>query len=477
MLNLKPEILWKYFEEISKIPRGSGNEERIGEYIFKLAQSKGYKAKKDKVGNVLVEIPASEGSENANITVLQCHLDMVCEKNEGVEHNFKENPIKLNVSGDYLMAEGTSLGADNGIGVAACLNLMDENNLKRGPLELLFTVDEETGLNGAFGLKPDFVKGRQLINLDSEEEGVIYIGCAGGKDTVIKLKAKRKKTFKFKNIYKISIKGLKGGHSGVDIHEGRACANLLISRLLNELLKEIDFELISINGGSKRNAIPREASMLIGTNSKKLKNIIENQKKVFLLEYGKIDADLDIIIEKANSDLKPLEERFKEKLIYFLISIPHGVLKMSFDVKGLVETSTNFATIETRKNEIEIGTSQRSSLSSQLKWASDILFSLGKNLNAKIEQSSGYPGWMPNLSSPLLEKVSKTFERVYNSKPQLKAIHAGLECGIIGQHYEGMDMVSIGPQIENVHSPSERVYIPSVERFYNFLKEILKDLS
>lgn len=477
MLNLKPEILWKYFEEISKIPRGSGNEKRIGEFIYNLAKSKGYKVKKDKVGNILVEIQPSEGSKNANITVLQCHLDMVCEKNEGVEHNFKEDPIKLKVSGDYLMAEGTSLGADNGIGVAACLSLMDENNLKRGPLELLFTVDEETGLNGAFGLKPDFLKGRQLINLDSEEEGVIYIGCAGGRDTVIKLKPKRKKTSKFRDIYKISIKGLKGGHSGVDIHEGRACANLLISRLLNELLKEIDFELISINGGSKRNAIPREASILIGTNSKKLKNIIENQKEIFLLEYAKIDPDLDIKIEKTNSSLKPLEERFKEKLIYFLITIPHGVLKMSFDIKGLVETSTNFAIIETRRNEIEIGTSQRSSLSSQLKWASDILLSLGKNLNAKIKQSSGYPGWKPNLSSPLLEKVSKTYERVFNSNPQLKAIHAGLECGIIGEHYKGMDMVSIGPQIENVHSPSERVYIPSVERFYNFLKEILKDLS
>ncbi|MEJ5165701.1 MAG: aminoacyl-histidine dipeptidase [Thermoanaerobaculia bacterium] len=476
MLNLKPEVLWKYFEEISKIPRGSGNEERVGQYVLDVAKGFGLKAKKDKVGNILVEVPASEGSEGAPVVVLQCHLDMVCEKNEGVEHDFKKDPIKLKVSGDYLMADGTSLGADNGIGVATCLALMEEKEYKRGPLELLFTVDEETGLNGAFGLSSTFVKGRKLINLDSEEEGVIYIGCAGGRDTVLKFKAERKKRSKFKNLYKISIKGLRGGHSGVDIHEGRACANLLITRFLIELLNIRNFELYSISGGSKRNAIAREAFAVIGTD-KDIKKFAENQKRIFLSEYGKIDPGLDIIVEKIKPELKPLDDKFKEKLLNFLSTIPHGVLKMSFDLPNLVETSTNFAIIETREKEIEIATSQRSSLSSGLDWAAGILSSLGKISGAKVEQSKGYPGWKPEPDSELLKKVSSTFERVFGSKPQLKAIHAGLECGIIGEHYKGMDMVSIGPQIENVHSPSERVHIQSVERFYNFLKEILKDLA
>lgn len=476
MLNLKPEVLWKYFEEISKIPRGSGNEEKVGQFVLDTAKNFGLKAKKDKVRNILVEVPPSPGSENSPGVVLQCHLDMVCEKNEGIEHDFKKDPIKLKVLGDYLMADGTSLGADNGIGVAACLSLMEEKNYKRGPLELLFTVDEETGLNGAFGLSPTFVRGRKLINLDSEEEGVIYIGCAGGKDTVLKFKAKRKSRSKFKNFYRVSIKGLKGGHSGVDIHEGRACANLLLTRFLFELLKERDYELVSISGGSKRNAISREAFAIIGTH-KDLKKFARNQKNIFLAEYGKIDPGLDILLEKVKPEFKPLEDKFKEKIINFLFTIPHGVLKMSFDLPNLVETSTNFAIISTSEREIEIATSQRSSLKSGIEWASSILYSLGKIAGAKVEHSKGYPGWKPEPNSELLKNVSQTFERVFGSKPKLKAIHAGLECGIIGEHYKGMDMISVGPQIENVHSPSERVHIGSVERFYNFLKEVLKDLS
>lgn len=477
MLNLKPEVLWKYFEEISKIPRGSGNEEKVAEYVLNTAKSLGLFSKKDKVGNVLVEVPASNGSENSPITVLQCHLDMVCEKNEGVQHDFKKDPIKLKVSGDYLMADGTSLGADNGIGVACSLALMEEKDYKRGPLELLFTVDEETGLNGAFGLTSKFVKGRQMINLDSEEEGVIYIGCAGGKDTVLKLKAKRKKDYKYKNFYKISIKGLKGGHSGVDINEGRACANLLISRFLSELIKEKDYDLISVSGGSKRNAISREAFAVLGIDKFDLENFASKQKKIFLSEYGKIDPQLEIKIDKIKPDFKPLDDKFKLKLINFLLTIPHGVLKMSFDLQGLVETSTNFAIIETKEKAIEVATSQRSSLASGLMWASNILYSIGEIAKAKVEQSQGYPGWKPDPDSLLLKKVSKTFEKFFGKEPKLKAIHAGLECGIIGEHYKGMDMISIGPQIENVHSPSERVNIKSVERFYNFLKETLKDLS
>lgn len=477
MNNLKPEILWKYFEEISKIPRGSGNEEDIGNYILKVAQDFGLKAKKDKVGNVLVKIPASRGFKKSPIVVLQCHLDMVCEKNEGVKHDFTKDPIKLKVSGDYLMADGTSLGADNGIGVSACLALMEEKDYIRGPLEILFTVDEETGLNGAFGLKKSFLKGRQLLNLDSEEEGVLYVGCAGGKDTVLKLKAKRKENNSFKKFFKISVKGLKGGHSGVDIHEGRGNANQFLVRILFDLLKKENYELISIQGGSKRNAIPREAFALIAYDGNGLEEFLKCQEQIFIKEFGKIEPNLRIEMEEASTELKPFKKNFTKKLLQLLLSIPHGVLKMSSEIKGLVETSTNFATISTKNDFVEIATSQRSAIDSQLKWASNIIFSLGKISGAKIEQSKGYPGWTPNLDSKLLKKVSTTFQRFFSKEPLLKAIHAGLECGIIGKHYEGMDMISLGPQIENVHSPSERVHIPSVERFYNFLKEILKDLT
>ncbi len=478
MFNLKPEILWKYFEEISKIPRGSGNEKALGEYILKLSKDFGLKAKKDIVGNIILEIPPTKGKENSPIVVLQCHLDMVCEKNENVKHDFTKDPIKLKIEGDWVMAEGTSLGADNGIGVACCLALMEEkDNFTRGPLELLFTVDEETGLNGAFGLSPDFVKGRKLINLDSEEEYVIYIGCAGGRDTVLKLKTKRKEASNFKNFYKISVKGLKGGHSGVDIHEGRGNANQFITRVLVNLSKEKPYELISINGGSKRNAIPRESQAIIGFDGDGLDKFLLRQREIFLAEFGKIEPKIEIELKRVDVELKPLDDKFKEKLLNLLSSIPHGVLKYSFEIKGLVETSSNFATITTKEKEIEIGTSQRSSISSQLDWASNILSSIGKISKAKVISSKGYPGWKPNLDSPLLLRVSQTFERFFKKKPEYKAIHAGLECGIIGEHYKGMDMISIGPQIENVHSPSERVNIPSVERFYNFLKEILIDLA
>lgn len=476
MLGLKPEILWKHFEEISKIPRQSGKEERVGNHILEFSRKLGYFAKRDEAGNILIEVPASKGKENSEIIVLQCHLDMVCEKNEGVNHDFEKDPIKLKIVNGWVMADGTSLGADNGIGVAACLALMEEKDFIRGPLEILFTVDEETGLNGAFSLSPDFIKGRKLINLDSEEEGVIYIGCAGGKDTILRLKIKRKKEKRFDKTFKISIKGLKGGHSGVDIHLGRANANQLLVRLLKDLSKDKDYEIYEINGGSKRNAIPREAFCILGLNEN-IENFIKNENKIFSIEYGKIDPELKIEISEENTNLMPFEDKSKEKVINLLYSIPHGVLKYSFEIEGLVETSTNFAIITTKENEIEIATSQRSSIESGLEWASNIIEGIGKISKAKIEKSKGYPGWKPELNSLLLKKVTETFEKTYGKKPEYKAIHAGLECGIIGKHYEGMDMVSIGPQIENVHSPSERVNIASVERFYNFLKNILSDLA
>jgi dipeptidase D len=484
MLNLKPELLWKYFEAVAAIPRGSGNEKAAGDYVIAVAKAHGLQADRDAAGNVVVRKPATPGREGVAPVLLQGHLDMVCEKNADVKHDFLKDPIRLRVDGPYVKAMGTSLGADNGIAVAACLALIEDPEAQHGPLEMLFTVEEETGLIGASKLRPGFVKAKRMINLDTEEEGAVYVGCAGGKDTLLTLKARREAAKSRVPAWRIVVKGLRGGHSGVDIHEQRGNAVRILARLLASLRAAPGVKIVSFDGGSKRNAIAREAAAVVHCRDEKnLKAAVRKFEKAVRADLGKVDPGLAIVVEKARPELPPFEDKFAAKLLAFCNALPHGVLKMSQDIPGLVETSTNFAIVATTAKTVEVATSQRSSSADQIDWAAEMIASVGVLAGATVKASSSYPGWKPDLESPILKAVIAKHREyfkdspVVKADPQIKAIHAGLECGIIGERYPGMDMVSIGPLLENVHSPDERVHIESVERFYGFLKAVLRDLA
>ena len=406
---------------------------------------------------------------------------MVCEKNSGSTHNFAKDPLSLRVEGKVVKATGTTLGADNGIGVAYSLALLDEPGAVHGPLELLFTVDEERGLNGANGLASGFIKGRRMLNLDTEEDGALYVGCAGGQDTVMSLRVQRAKEEDVRPAYKLSVTGLRGGHSGCDIHEGRGNANRILVRTLQAMEKRgIPFGLVSIDGGSKRNAIAREAFATFHLAKDLLgaaKDAACEIQATGRLELKGVDDGLSVSVEPCQAAFAPMVPSSQQKLMTFLAAIPHGYTAFSKEIEGLVETSTNFAIITTKKGIVEVCTSQRSSVMSQLAWAADWVASIGRLAGAKVVQSNGYPGWKPNLDSPILKAATATIKRLQGAAPAPKAIHAGLECGIIGDKFPGMDMVSLGPEIRNAHSPDEEVHIDSVRKTYGILLELLKDLA
>ncbi|OYW00897.1 MAG: hypothetical protein B7X11_04285 [Acidobacteria bacterium 37-65-4] len=406
---------------------------------------------------------------------------MVCEKNSGSLHNFTKDPLALRVDGNVVKATGTTLGADNGIGVAMSLALLDEPSAVHGPLELLFTVDEERGLNGANGLASGFIKGRRLLNLDTEEDGALYVGCAGGQDTVMSLRVTRAKTTDDRPAFKLSVTGLRGGHSGCDIHEGRGNANRILVRTLQAMERRgIAFSLVAVDGGSKRNAIAREAFAVFQLNKDLLaavKNAASEVQAMARQELKGLDDGVTLTLEVGKAEMASLLPASQKKLLTFLAAIPHGYTAFSREIPGLVETSTNFAIVTTTQGKVQVATSQRSSVASQLAWAAQWVANVGLLAGAQIVQSDGYPGWKPNLDSPILKAAQKTFLRVIGEEPLPKAIHAGLECGIIGAKYPGMDMVSLGPEIRNAHSPDEEVHIDSVKRTYAVLLELLKDLA
>ncbi|HNQ79218.1 MAG TPA: aminoacyl-histidine dipeptidase [Acidobacteriota bacterium] len=481
VVNKEPVLVWRYFEELSAIPRPSGHEKAAADWIAKTAKEHGLPFKKDKVGNVMISIPGTASFEKAPAVVLQGHLDMVPEKNHDSKHDFLKDPIGLKVEGDWLKARGTTLGADNGIGVAMALALLDDKKAQHGPLELLFTIDEERGLKGANSLSKDFVKGRRLINVDTEEEGAIYIGCAGGVDTALEFKVSREKKG-FSSIHTLMVTGLRGGHSGSEIHEGRGNANQLLARILLELEKHgIEYFLHEISGGSKRNAIPREAFAKISvkpSSKDKLKKLLKKLTAEFRFELRGIDEKVSVSLKDEKSvPVGPISKKSRTRLLWFLSAIPHGPLAFDREIPGLVETSANFAIVETSAKSVKVHTSQRSSVWSKLQYAAETVRNLGLVAGAKAESSGMYHGWTPNLSSALLLQAKKTYKRISGKDAEDKAIHAGLECGILGERYPGMDMISMGPDIRNAHSPDEMVSIPSVERTYLFLKELLKDLA
>jgi len=467
-LNLKPELLWKYFEEISSIPRCSKHEEKVAEYVVNTAKKLGHEVMRDDVGNVIVRKKAT-AYENAPMVTLQAHLDMVCEKNRDVKHDFEKDPIDVYVDGDMVKARGTTLGADNGIGVAACLAVMEDKEIKHGPLEFLFTIDEETGMTGAFGLKEGVLKGKMLINVDTEEFGAVYIGCAGGGNTTLTLPIKYEKS-EGKGM-EITIRGLKGGHSGTEIHEGRANSIKLMARLLYNT----DAKVSSVEGGDKFNAIPREATAkIIPSNKDDALKKVKEFEKIFKNEYSVSDPGVTIATKDCDIE-KIMSAESQKKVLDLLMGLPHGVLAMDQQVEGLVETSTNLARVRSG-DKLEIMMSSRSSVNSALEATMQSIRAIGELAGAKVEEGSMYPGWKPNLDSKLLKIAIESYKELYGKEPEIKAIHAGLETGVIGGKYD-MDMISIGPQIEHPHSPDEVVYISSVEKFWEYLLKILENVA
>jgi len=478
---LKPELVWKYFAEISNIPRGSKNERKISSYVVETAKKLGLEVKQDKVLNVVVSKPASKGYESVPSVCLQGHLDMVCEKNKDKVHNFEKDPLELIVKGNFLMADGTTLGADNGIAVATNLAIMEDKSLEHGPLEFLFTVDEETGLTGANNLQSGFIKSKTLLNLDSEEEGVIYVGCSGGRNSIGFWKGSYEAVPQKYAPAIVKVKGLKGGHSGLEIHKGRGNSIKILNRVLLKLDK-LGVRISNLSGGNKSNAIPREAEAMVYIPTKKLNDasaVVSQYNSIIKDELPNVESDLAIILEevKAKSKGKVLKKGLQKKILLAISALPHGVIKMSADIAGLVETSTNVAIICTDAKGVTLTTSQRSSVASEI---DEIVHSVSSILTlggSEVVTKDGYPGWKPNMASSILKIAKTTYQSLYNKKPDVKAIHAGLECGIIGEKYPGMDMISFGPTLEGVHSPDEKIHIDTVEKFWNFLLAILKNVK
>jgi dipeptidase D len=477
--DLQPSAIWGYFYDITQIPRPSKKEERILAWLLDFAEQHNLEAKQDKAGNILITKPATEGKEDVPTVILQSHVDMVCEKNSDVTFDFDNDPIETLIDGDWVKANGTTLGADNGIGVAAELAVLAANDIAHGKIEALFTVDEETGLTGAYALEKEFLTGDMLINLDTEEEGEIYIGCAGGKGTKAYFKYKAKDAPKKYFWFKVTVKGLCGGHSGSDIHKGLGNANKILTRFLHSLnRKKYGMILSEIGGGNLHNAIPREAFAIMGV-KEKYKEDIRVKLNLFLAkiqhEYTDFEPNIDIHLESVQIPSKVISRRTAEKLILALYACPHGVIGMSRDIEGLVETSTNLASVKMLPNHlIEVGTSQRSSVESQKDYVVNMVSSVFDLAGAKVEHNDGYPAWQPNPDSALLKLAEKEYQSLFNKNAKVKAIHAGLECGLFLEKYPNLDMISIGPDMMDVHSPNERMTISSVSKFWDFLVKILE---
>ncbi|MBZ0180019.1 MAG: aminoacyl-histidine dipeptidase [Melioribacteraceae bacterium] len=477
--NLKPELLWEAFFGISQVPRPSKKEEKIQKHVQDWAERNNFEFKTDDSGNILIYVPATPGYEDKPTVVLQGHLDMVCEKNKGTEHDFENDPIELIKEGDWLKANGTTLGADNGIGVAASMAIALDKNTVHGPLEILCTADEETGMTGVNGLSSDFLKGKYLLNLDSEEDGVFYVGCAGGQDTVGRAEIKFKTNDTDLVPYELMVTGLAGGHSGLDIQNGRANAIRLLAILLNRL--DVKFKIAEMSGGSLRNAIPREAEAVIlidPTDETKVKDVIDKFVSDMLLEFKVTDGGLKVNFTKLDKKFdKVFSKKFAKKVINVLLAVPHGIMAMSPSIPDLVETSTNLATLRIEDDELVIGTSQRSSIESAKLVVTSRVVAIFKLAGFEAKVGDGYPGWQPNMDSQLLKIGKKVYKDMFGSDPGIKAIHAGLETGLLGAKYPDLDMISFGPTIMGAHSPTEKVNIPAVEKFYNLLNGMLKELA
>ncbi len=478
--DLKPELVWQRFYEITRVPRPSKKEGKIREHLRSFLKEQKVEFKEDETGNIVAKVPASPGYENSPAVILQGHIDMVCEKNKETKHDFENDPIEIKREDGWITAEGTTLGSDNGIGVAAALAVINDKSVIHGPVEILLTVDEETGMTGANYLNPELLNGKILLNMDSEEDGAFYVGCSGGVDTLASFELKTDNAPKGYTPYEIMVTGLKGGHSGLDIVQGRANAIKLLGRILNRLEK-IDYSLCSLSGGSLRNAIPREAEAVVmfkNGSEKEAEKIVKEFEKNLLNEYKKTDSGLKLLFKKSDSSQdKIFTKQFQKEIINLLLALPHGVIAMSQDIPDLVETSTNLAVITTENGKLKISTSQRSSIDSAKDYVAASVKAALELAGGEVTVGDGYPGWKPDMDSTILKTSKQVFKELFNKEPEIKAIHAGLECGILGSKKPGLDMISFGPTIEGAHSPDEKVNIATVEKFYDLLKGILKTIA
>lgn len=478
---LKPEAVWGYFEEICKVPRPSRKEEKIGTWLMEFARKHHLEARQDEVGNVLISKPAVPGKEKVPAVVLQAHMDMVCEKNSDVQHDFDHDPIIPYIDGEWVKAKGTTLGADDGIGIAAALAVLSSNNIQHGPLECLFTVDEETGLTGAFALKPGFFTGKTLLNLDSEDEGEMFIGCAGGIDTVIRIPYEKIVTPAHKFAIKITVKGLQGGHSGDDINKGRGNAIKILNRFLWEINDKYGILVGKLEGGNLRNAIAREASATL-VFDEILKESIRVDFNVYMADMEEVwkitEPGLKLELESTDQPNEVLNQISTNNLLNALYACPHGVFSMSYRMPGLVETSTNLAAIKfIENNTILITTSQRSDVEIEKMNIAHMVASVFRMIGANIEHGEGYPGWTPNPDSAVLKIAVDSYKQLFGKEPIVRSIHAGLECGLFLEKYPGMDMISFGPTLRGVHSPDEKINIETVEKWWKHLVDIVERIA
>lgn len=477
--SLEPKSLWRYFLELSAIPRGSGNEAAASRYVADTAAGMGHAVILDDAGNVVVRKKAAPGRENAPGVVLQAHVDMVCEKNEDTRHDFLKDPIAVYRDGDLLRARGTTLGADNGIGVAAALAILESADINHGPLEALFTVDEETGLTGANKFNEGILRGKYFLNLDSEEEQILTIGCAGGIDTIVSRTLDLKDSDPLKKAYRLKVHGLKGGHSGVDINRGRGNSICMLARTLYGFIPKFGLDLAGIDGGNKRNAIPREAFavvMALPGQETALRAAVSTCADELRMAFGAFDPGVALSLEPVAAPAKVMSAADARTLVSFLFAAPHGVTAMSPDIEDLVQTSINLGVVETKEDKVEIVFLSRSSIDSCKTALASRIASLASLAGMTCAHTGGYPGWKPEPGTFLVKTVLGIYERLHGRPMTVKAMHAGLECGIIGQKYPGMEMVSIGPDMRDVHTPEEKVSISSSVRFLDFLKAIIETL-
>ncbi len=475
---LDPQGVWRHFEKICEIPRPSKKEEKILAYLTDFAKSHRLNWIQDQVGNLLIRKPATPGMENLKTLILQSHVDMVGEKLGEVEHDFERDPIQPLIDGEFVKARGTTLGADDGIGIAAQLAILESNSIEHGPLECLFTIDEESGMTGAFGLTPGFLEGTILINLDSEDEGELFIGCAGGMDTLVTFTPEYENVPSDYMAFQISVNGLKGGHSGDEIHKGLGNSIKLLNRFLWEESRKFDLRVSSFEGGNMRNAIPREAqavAVIPRVNREQLIQDLGNYEKIIQAENRVLEPDLKISIDAAKRPAEMFAITFQQDFLNALYACPHGVYGWSQDIPGLVESSTNLASVKTGSDgKLLVTTSQRSSVDSAKRDLAQKIRSLFEMAGGHVAHTEGYPGWKPNTESEIVRITRETYQDLFGNAPVVRAIHAGLECGLFLQKYPELDMLSFGPTIKGAHTPDERIDIQSTRKFWVLLLEVMK---
>lgn len=478
--SLEPRLVWEQFDAITRVPRPSKKEEKIREYLVRFAAEHGIECHTDKIGNVVMRKPATPGYEQRPKVILQSHMDMVCEKNSGVEFDFSRDAIRTRIEGEWVRAEGTTLGADDGIGMAAALAVLIDPEAEHGPLEALFTVDEETGLTGAFELGEGMLTGKYLINLDSEDEGEIFIGCAGGIDTIATFRYTTEAAPKNYTFFRVDVSDLAGGHSGDDIDKGRVNSNKTVARLLWDGMQSYELRLSYFDGGNLRNAIPREAYAIFGVPTR-LREEFRKRYELFAAdlhaEFRLCEPNFRITLNEMPAVDHVIDEKTQFGLVYSLVGVPNGVVAMSMALPGLVETSTNLASVKFADGgKIVVTSSQRSSVESAKTYVMQMVESVFALAGADVAHSDGYPGWAPDMSSRLLAVSVESYRRLFGREPKVRAIHAGLECGLFLEKYPELEMVSFGPTLRGVHSPDERLEIATVGKFWAHLNDILRTL-